>query len=126
MTTYGKMVLVGFLLVPIVFCLGIVQIERQSLIPLATTLGVAPTKASLIEYTTAVLENKIGSPRAEVHETLAFIGGEFTIREDGGGWQHRESAYWTMGTIPWGKVWAVFILDYDENWNLLSVDIGSS
>jgi hypothetical protein len=126
MNKYAKIVLLGFLVVPIVFCAGIIQIERQSLVPLATKLGVSPTKVALIEYTTAILESEIGSSRAEVHEILEAIGGEFTIIEHGGGGQNRESAYWTMGKIPWGKIWAVFILEYDENWKLQSVDIGSS
>jgi hypothetical protein len=112
--------------VPVFLYWVMVWVETDSLTPLANKVGVSPTKGALIQYTTDLLENKIGASRTEVQATLQSIGGTFTVVDHSIGERKIDSAYWTMGTVPWGKLWTVWILEYDGNDTLLSVGVGSS
>ncbi len=104
---------------------GMARVEANALSEAATHLGVAPTKTALRQHVVELLEARRGAPRAEIHALLEESLTDYTFRIGTRG-SEREDVYWTMGYVPWGHLWTVFLLKYDSNGRLESVSTGSS
>lgn len=105
--------------------IGVVQ--GIALRPLAEHLGTTSSKGAIEYYVSQSLNEHIGADRATVHQMLDSLG-SFSYRADGvsqdGG--TRESAYMTLADLTIVKIWAVWILRYDTDDRLISVEMGES
>jgi hypothetical protein len=102
-------------------------VEQVALQPLASQLGTTASKAAVVGYVTAALEDYEGTSQGEVHAFLDSIGA-FMYRGPypSGNGETIENAYWTLAELPFRKIRAIWILRYDSAGHLVEVGSGES
>lgn len=102
-------------------------VEKTALQPLASRLKTSSSKTAIVAHVTDALEDHKGASQKEIHILLDSIGA-FTYRGPypSGNGETVENAYWTLAELPVGKIWAVWVLRYDNAGRLIEVEIGDS
>jgi len=104
------------------------RVEAKALRPIADRLGTEPSKVAILVHVGEMLQSCKGSSRAEIHQLLDSLGGEFTYRGpyETGNAQTVENAYWVLAELPRYKTWTVWILRYDSSDRLTDAELGDS